>query len=397
MEEEVIDNPEELEENSSFEDIKEEPNNQEENLKSEEIKEERKTKSKEVQGTIIPIDNNNNKATEDEFFSVLKMISPGTTMRTSLNGTLKAGKGALIVVENEHLLPLIDGGFRVNCRFTPQRLMELSKMDGAIVLSKDLKRINYANVLLTPSSKIRTYETGTRHKAAERTAKQTGTLVIAISERRHDITLYYKDIKHYIQNSHEVLRKATSHVQLLEKHRELFDSHVNKLNNLELRNYPSLKQAIKVVQRGRLIQKIASELKKPLIELGNESSLLKTRLKEILSDVEKETLLTIKDYTKIDQKRSKTILDTLSYDEILDEENILSALAYEKAIQSVPIKGWRLLSKTSLSDADIASIIKQSGSLGKAIHSNLSYHKETLGEEKAETFIEEIGRIKLSY
>src|SRR3989344_4112646 len=100
---------------------------------------------KEVQETIIPVQQSNAKVQEEEFFSVLKMIAPGTSFRTALDGALKTGRGALIVVENEWLLPMLDGVFRVNCRFTPQRLIELAKMDGAIVLAKDLKRINYAN------------------------------------------------------------------------------------------------------------------------------------------------------------------------------------------------------------------------------------------------------------
>src|SRR3989344_8924126 len=114
---------------------------------------------KEVQETIIPTERNSNsstKITEEEFFSVLKMIAPGTNLRAALEAALKGGRGALIVVDNDALLPLIDGGFRVNCRFTPQRVAELAKMDGAMVLSKDAKRIDYANVLLAPDNKIKT-------------------------------------------------------------------------------------------------------------------------------------------------------------------------------------------------------------------------------------------------
>src|SRR6056297_4145777 len=93
--------------------------------------------------------------TEDEFFSVLRTVAPGTNFRTALNGALRIGKGALIVVENKNVSSLFEGGFRINATFTPQKLMELSKMDGAIIISGDLKRIVYANVLLTPDSKIK--------------------------------------------------------------------------------------------------------------------------------------------------------------------------------------------------------------------------------------------------
>src|SRR3989338_2326786 len=121
------------------------------------------TDKKEIQDTITK-EPEDEETSEEEFFNVLRTVAPGTNLRASLNGALKTGKGAMIAIENDKLLSLIDGGFRINARFTPQRLVELTKMDGAIILSKDMKKINYANVLLTPDSKIKSNETGTRHK-----------------------------------------------------------------------------------------------------------------------------------------------------------------------------------------------------------------------------------------
>jgi diadenylate cyclase len=356
-----------------------------------------KGKKKEVQGTIIQIPSiNGDKATEDEFLSMLKMVSPGTNLRAAIEGILKAECGALIVIENDVTPNLIDGGFRVNCRFTPQRLVELSKMDGAMILSKDVKKINDANVLLTPDSKIKTSETGTRHKAAERTAKQAGTPVIAVSERRGEVTLFYKNIKYPLRSADVILRRANEHLHHMEKQREIFDKEIEKLNKLELRNHPSLHKAILATQKGRLIQKIAQDIKRNIIELGNEATLIKTRLKEITKDVDKEINLIIKDYTKLDLKKSKILLESLTYDEILDENNILRALAYEKLSQSNAIKGWRILSKTTLEEPEIAALIKHLGSLGKAIHSNPDAYSRILGEDKALTFKEEIDKIKLN-
>src|SRR3989344_7437699 len=183
------------------------------------------TEKKEIQEILIK--NINERVSEDELLSVLKTIAPGTNLRTALDGTLNAGKGALIVIENEYLHPILDGGFRINTRFTPQKLIELTKMDGAIIISDDLKRINFANVLLTPDSKIKSAETGTRHKAAERTAKQAETLVIAISERKNEITLYYKKMRYPIVPTDDLLRKTNEHIQILEKQRESFDHFVS--------------------------------------------------------------------------------------------------------------------------------------------------------------------------
>ncbi len=299
---------------------------------------------------------------EQEFFNVLKFIAPGTHFRSALDGALQSKRGALIVVENDNTIGMFDGGFRIGSRFTPQRLIELTKMDGAIVLSKDLKKINHANVLLVPDSKFKTIETGTRHKAAERTAKQAKTLVIAISEKKEQITLYYKNIRYPLINTGDLLRKANEHIQLLEKQRKLFDDFIEKLNHSELKNYFDLKLAISVAQKGKLIQKVVKELERYSIELGGESTLIKISLKEIWMGVEKETNLVIKDYSKVGFKRSIEFLDELTYHEILSEETIARALGYESSNFSAgSIKGWRILSKTLLSDDDIEKIINYLG------------------------------------
>ncbi len=340
--------------------------------------------------------NNAEKVTEEEFYTILRTVAPGTNLRAALNGTLKAGKGAIIAIENDMVPQLIDGGFRINAKFTPQKLIELTKMDGAIILSSDAKKINYANVLLTPSSKIKTVETGTRHKAAERMAKQTGTLVIAISERKNEITLYYKNIRHTLVNSDELLRKANEHIQFLEKQRELFDISIKKLTNLEMKNYPSLNQAITSIQKGTLITKIAKNLQKYIIELGNEGTLLKSRLKELITDVEKETDLITKDYTKTNSKKSRMILNSLVYEEISSKEVILKALDYQEKAEPSSIKGWRILSKTSLPEKDIAMIIQEASTLGKAIHSPAEFYRKIIGEERAKIFKNDIEKLKLN-
>lgn len=350
--------------------------------------------AKEIQQTITP--QNNRKISEDEFFNVLKITSPGTNLRTALDSILKAKRGIIIVVENENVLPLMDGGFRVNCKFTPQRLTELAKMDGAIILSKDMKRINYANILLTPDNQIKSSETGARHKAAERTAKQISSLVIAISERRGEITLFYKNIRHVVKDANELLRKVNEHIQLLEKQKDLFDNYAEKLNKSELKKDINLNLAVNVIQKGRLIQKIAKDIKKYMIELGNESTLLKTRFKELLYGVEKETNLAIKDYTKLNLKKSKILGESLSYDEILDKENIFKTLGYTEHKKADKTKGWRLLSKTSLHEDEIARIIKETNNFDSLIDLDSDYEK-ILGKEKSKIFREELEKIKKSF
>ncbi len=355
---------------------------------------------KEFQTQILTEENDKeekNKATDEEINHILRIIAPGTNFRNSLEGVVHAKKGALIVVEVEGISSILDGGFKINSRFTPQRIIELSKMDGAIILSKDMKRITHANVMIYPDKRIPTRETGTRHKTAERTARMIGTLVATVSERRNEMTIYYKNFRHIIKDVNEILRKVNEHTQIIEKQRELFDLNVEKLSQMELRNYPNLEQASLVIQKGRLIEKMANDVKELFVELGNEGTIIKTRLKELTSNVEKEVNLVIKDYTKVDVKKSRILINSLTYEEILESDNIIKSLAYGENLKVDKIRGWRILSKTSLEESDIAALTKELTSLGKTIYSGINAYKTIIGEDKASLFKEEVDKIKRAY
>ena len=334
------------------------------------------------------------KATKEDFLSTLRQVSPGTNMRAALEGIVNAKKGALVVIGNDFIDQITDGGFKINCRFTPQRLVELSKMDGAIILSKDMKQITHANILLTPDIKIKTKETGTRHKAAERTAKQAGALAIAVSERRGEINIYYKDLKYLLRSTSEVLRRAAETLHILEKQRELFDENLIQLNFAEVYNDLDLYQACKVIQKGKSIQKILKSQEKTLIELGNEGGALRLRIKELIKGVEKETDLVIKDYTKLNLKKTKNILSSLTYDELIDKENILTALAQEESNKLEEIRGWRVLSKTKLEEKEIANMLKEFKNLNNILSLKKEKFLDLLGENKAKNFSKEIEKIK---
>lgn len=353
------------------------------------------TAKKEIQETITK--KAPEKATEEEFMNILKLVAPGTHFRTALHGILRGGKGALIAVQNERMFPLIDGGFRINARFTPQRLIELSKMDGAIILSHNLKRIEYANVLLTPSASIKSEETGTRHKAAERTSRQAETLIIAISERRNEITLFYKNKRHIIKDSEEVFSRVDKYLQLIEKQKDSFNRLVGELNTTEILIAPNINLGIQAIQKGRLIHRISEEIKQPLVELGEEGTLLKSHLRELTQGVDKETNLIIKDYTSKSLKRAKQLLQELSYDELSEKEKILEALSYSEPPTDLKIDGWRLLSKTCLTDTETAKLIKETGDINKILYNESINFEKILGKEKADKFKEDLKKIKESY
>ena len=168
---------------------------------------------------------------ETEITNILKLIAPGTPIRNGLDSILKAKTGALIVIgDSNEVLKLVDGGFNINEDYTPSRLYELAKMDGAIVISSDLKKILFANAQIIPDSTIPTKETGTRHRTAERTAKQTGEIVISISQRRNIITIFKGNIRYLIEDTSKVLNQANQALQTVEKYKKVFDSKLNTIN-----------------------------------------------------------------------------------------------------------------------------------------------------------------------
>ena len=228
---------------------------------------------------------------------VLKLIAPGTPIRDGLENILKAKTGALIVIgDTKETLDLVDGGFKLDIDYTSSRLYELAKMDGAIVLSNDLKKILYANTQLIPSSDIATTETGTRHRTAERTARQTGELVISISQRRSIITVFKGNSRYVLEDSAKVISKANQALQTVEKYKKVFDNKLALLNEYEFNDIVTLENVVHVIQRAEMVMKVAEEVQRAIFELGEEGRLLEMQLEELIGDLEKEELLIIKDY-----------------------------------------------------------------------------------------------------
>ena len=296
------------------------------------------------------------KIKEDNITSVLKLIAPGTPIRDGLENILRAKTGALLLITDntEVLKEIVDGGFVINEDYTSSKLYELAKMDGAIVLSGDLKKILFANAQLIPSREIETMETGTRHRTAERTAKQTGELVISISQRRNIITIFKGNDRYILEDTNAVLNKANQGVQTLEKYKKVFDNKLNILNEYEFNDIVTLQNVILAIQRAEMVMRIVDEIQGQIYELGNDGRLVKMQLEELVGGVEKEELLIIKDYlapTK-DKLNSEDVLDSLSeltYEELNKESSIAKLLGFDVFDNydevGVYTRGYRILSK----------------------------------------------------
>lgn len=345
-----------------------EDNNNIINEESEEIKEFLQTEdSEKIKELFIPQSEQDKTIIEKDFMDVLKMVAPGTSIRIAMDDLLNAEMGALIVIDNGNTSSVYQKGFAIHSKFSPQKLVELAKMDGAIILSGNVKEILYANSFLLPNPEIMTRETGTRHKSAERTAKQTGAIVIAISERRKKITLYRADDRYELKESSEVLRRAAETLQILEKQKESFNESINHLNLMELQRVATVKDVCGVIQRFEIIKRISEIVKRYLVELGKEGAIVSMSLKDLTSGLDREEELLLKDYFGPSFSYAEKVLEKMDFDFLLEPFNISRMLFEELHDKQISPKGLRILSKTNILERYISSLISNFQFLDKIL------------------------------
>ena len=335
-------------------------------------------------------------------------MHPGTPIRDGLENILRAKTGALLLItdNNEIIKQIVDGGFTINEDYSSSKLYELAKMDGAIVLSGDLKKILFANAQLIPSREIETRETGTRHRTAERTAKQTGELVISISQRRNIITIFKGDFRYILEDTNAVLNKANQGIQTLERYKKVFDNRLDILNEYEFNDIVTLKNVIDVIQRAERVMRIADEIQRQIDELGEDGRLVKMQLDELIAGIEKEELLIIKDYivpTKKKRTPEKVLeeIAELSDEEIMRETTISKLLGYETFDNydevGVYTRGYRILNKLPRMPSNIVeNLIMSFKSFQHILAADIESLDEVdgIGEVRARTIKQSLRRMQ---
>ncbi|WP_432667371.1 DNA integrity scanning diadenylate cyclase DisA [Wukongibacter baidiensis] len=336
----------------------------------------------------------------------LKVLAPGTTLREGLDSILRAKTGALIVLgDSQEIVDLVDGGFYLNAELTPAHLYELAKMDGAIILSSDQRKILYANTQLNPDPGTPSSETGIRHRTAQRVARQTGNLVISISQRRNIITLYKCWSKYILQDTNKVLNKANQAIQTLEKYKAVLDQAMTSLSALELEDLVTLYDVCLVMQRAEMVMRIANEVERYINELGSEGRLVSMQLDELVVFVKEDREYVIRDY-RIDNENSEidsilTELRNFSSEELLDLPSMARILGYSYDINilDIPVitRGYRILFKIPrLPGTVIKNIVDYFKNFQKILRASTEdlYDVEGIGEVRAKNIKEGLRRVR---
>jgi diadenylate cyclase len=282
----------------------------------------------------------------------LVRIAPGTDLRQAIDDIIRSREGALLVIgDPEALSFLYSGGIRLDQPFTPQLLYELAKMDGAIVIDSGLTKLAYANVQLMPDPTIPSDETGTRHRTAERVAKQTGALVVSISQQRSTISVYAGPARYQLDSVPELLAKTNQALATLETYRQRLEQVLTRLTALEFQNAVVLDDVLVVLQRAQMTTKMAAHIELDCVELGSEGRLIRMQLTELIGDVPAERDAVVRDYhAEGGEDRVRLVLEQLQaipYRQLLEFERLAELLGYPRDVNpldhAVSPRGFRVL------------------------------------------------------
>jgi len=343
---------------------------------------------------------------DEEILKALRMVAPGTPIYEALEMILRARTGALIVVgDTQAVLDLVNGGFKIDAEMHPAALYELAKMDGAIIMSSDGKRILYANTHLTPDPMIPSQESGARHRTAERVAKQTGQLVISISQRRNVISLYQGNSKYTLRDISVILAKANQALSTLEKYKAVFQQALTNLTALEFEEMVTLYDVTSCIQRSQMVNRIRKEIERYIAELGSEGRLVQMQLDELVSDIENEGPLIVRDYYQPQAGEGPqeiwNALSEWSNEDLLDLSLIARRLGYAAQMNNLdtPVtpRAFRVLTKVPrLPMPVIENLVQRFGTLSEIAEASLEEldSVEGIGEARARAIKEGLRRLR---
>jgi len=317
---------------------------------------------------------------DPELLDAIAKIAPGTGLREAVDDVIRSHEGALIVVGDPNELSfLYSGGIRLDAPFRPQLLYELAKMDGAIIVDEAIKRLAWANVQLMPDPTIPSNETGTRHRTAERVAKQTGALVVSVSQQRETVTIFVGPARYQLDPVADVLAKTNQALGTLDTYRQRLEQVLTRLTALEFQNAVVLDDVLVVLQRAEMTSRMAQRITRDCVELGSEGRMIRLQLEELVGDVPRERDAIVRDYAVLGAGDEATDalaeLAALSYQELLEFGRLAEVLGYDRGVnpldQTVVARGYRTLTHIPrLPEPLVRRVVSNLGSLEAVVRAS---------------------------
>jgi diadenylate cyclase len=317
---------------------------------------------------------------DPQLLAAIEKIAPGTPIRQAVDDIIRSHEGALIVVgDPQELAFLYSGGIKLDAPFRPQLLYELAKMDGAIIVDAGVRRLAWANVQLMPDPTILSVETGTRHRTAERVAKQTGALVISVSQQRETVTVFVGAARYQLDPVADVLAKTNQALGTLDTYRQRLEQVLTRLTALEFQNAVVLDDVLVTLQRAEMTSRMAERIERDTIELGSEGRLIRLQLEELVGNVPSERDAIVRDYHAAGAGAEATIalegLRALGYQELLDFDRLGELLGLARGLNvldhSMQPRGYRVLSHVPrLPESVVRKVVADFGTLDAVVRAS---------------------------
>lgn len=323
----------------------------------------------------------------------LNQLLPGQPLRVGVDLIADKNSGALIVIGTSNKLEKISSGGvnLIDCSYSPEMLSELSKMDGAIIVSNDVTKILKANVHLNPSDSLSTSQTGTRHRTAERTAEETDLTVITVSEESSLVKVFNNAGTTELEEPSVTLGRVNESLQSVDRMRRRFDDAVAELGELEIENSLTNQEVLEVIQRGELLTRLAKQVRTEALKLGGEAGLILIQIDSFESGVKNTFNLVLKDHLPSKKYRniSKAVeeISQLSYEE-LNNIDLLGSVLSKLPLDDLSIaKGYRVLARLpNLPENLHDSLVQKFKTLPKLLTSSQEnlYSVEGIGRGRAQ-------------
>jgi len=311
---------------------------------------------------------------------------------------VRGNTGALIVRGCDEVVePICSGGFRLDAAFSATRLRELAKMDGAIILDEPGRRILRAAVQLFPDPSLPTQQSGTRHRTAERVARQTGYPVITVSKSMRTIAVFTAGERYVLEDSAALLTRAHQALATLERYKNRLDAAAAALSALEIEDRVTAGDVALVAQRLEMVGRLTDEISGYLVELGTDRGLLGLQADEITAGTRRQRELLLRDYARRPAGLGLTTEDAvltadreiagLSADQLLDLPTVAAAIGLDRASglgEPVSAFGYRLLGQIPRLPGPVADgLIERFGGLQKLLSASAADLRQSAGLDQA--------------
>jgi len=306
---------------------------------------------------------------------ILRRLAPGTELRNAVDMILRQGTGALVILGNgASVEAMCSGGFFLDdAEFTSQRLAELSKMDGGIVLDDDNQYIVRANVHFIPDPDLATNETGTRFRTAERLSQQTERPILAVSEEGRSVAVvYWKGQRRVLRPPPVLEAEANQRLISLERLRRRLQEAEDRLTRSEVDDVVAVRDVVLLLLRAALVRRLYADVDRTVIELGGEGQLISLQAADLIEGVEDLAETVFQDYSKRRTRGGKSVfkrLESVPTEDLYVASKVAGALGMDALDAAVRPRGIRPLSRVPrLPDTVKDSLIGHFKDFQKMLH-----------------------------